>query len=68
MFTIECPNDEAHSDASRRRSRVLVTETRIRALRNTADGILLDIECWCGQWVTLRTGRRVAAPGYGSNL
>lgn len=58
MFTIECPQ---HG------SRVLVTETRIRSLRNTKGQILLDVECWCGTQVTLRTGRRSPAI-QGSNL
>lgn len=49
MFTIDCPS---HG------SPVLLPETRIRGLRNTAAGILLEIECWCGTHVTIRTGRR----------
>lgn len=49
MFVIECPQ---HG------SQVLVTERRIRALRNTARGILLEVECWCGQRVVIRTGQR----------
>jgi hypothetical protein len=53
MFPIECPH---HG------SRVMVPETRIRGLRNTAHGILLDLECWCGTHVTIRTGRRRANP------
>lgn len=52
MFVIRCP---------RHGSRVLVSERRIRALRNTGTGILLDVECWCGQRVLLRTGRRTDA-------
>jgi hypothetical protein len=48
VFTIECPQHEA---------RVLVTETRIRSLRNISDAILVDVECWCGCYVTVRTGR-----------
>lgn len=60
MFTIECPQHDA---------RVLVTETRIRSLRNTTDAIFLDVECWCGRYVTVRTGRpRATWSGYGSNL
>jgi hypothetical protein len=50
MFTIECPTHD---------SRVLVTETRIRDLRNLQGKILLDVECWCGTHVTIRTGRQV---------
>ena len=56
MFAIECPTH---------RSRVLVTESRIRNLRNTDRGILLDIECWCGTHVVLVTGRTAAARSNG---
>jgi hypothetical protein len=48
----------------------LVTETRIRSLRNTADAIMVDVECWCGRYVTVRTGRprpTLATERYGSN-
>jgi DNA-directed RNA polymerase subunit RPC12/RpoP len=48
MFAIECP---------RHGHRVLVPETRIRGLHNTPRGIRLEIECWCGARVTVRTGR-----------
>lgn len=48
MFAIQCP---VH------RSRVLVSERRIRALRNTEHGILLDVECYCGHIERIRTGR-----------
>jgi hypothetical protein len=52
MFAIECPS---HG------SQVMVPETRIRELRNTTEGILLDVECWCGSRIALRTGRRSSA-------
>lgn len=51
MFPIECP---VHG------SRVLVPASRIRSLHNTAEGILLEVECWCGTHVHLHTGRRAA--------
>jgi len=35
----------------------MVPHTRIRRLHNTSQGILLELECWCGTLVTLRTGR-----------
>lgn len=46
---IECP---VHG-------RIMVPATRIRALHNNSyDGILLEIECWCGTMVAVRTGHR----------
>lgn len=51
MFPIECP---VHG------SRVLVPASRIRSLHNTTDGILLEVECWCGTHVQLHTGRHQA--------
>ncbi|MDR7280525.1 hypothetical protein [Catenuloplanes atrovinosus] len=51
MFAIDCPQHD---------SRVLVTERRIRSIDNTEQGIRLDVECWCGRHVTLRTGRRIS--------
>lgn len=48
MLTIDCPTHGC---------RVLVPPTRIRGLRNTTGGILLEVECWCGTSVTFRTGR-----------
>jgi hypothetical protein len=57
MFTIDCPG-HGH--------RVMVPERRIRALRNTSGGILLELECWCGTRVTLATGRRRAHPAFGA--
>ena len=49
MFVIDCP---AHG------SRVLLSERRIRNLRNTDAGVLLDLECYCGHVERIRTGRR----------
>ncbi|WP_327001900.1 hypothetical protein OHA72_43265 [Dactylosporangium sp. NBC_01737] len=49
MFVIDCP---AHG------SRVLLSERRIRNLRNTDAGVLLDVECYCGHIEKIRTGRR----------
>jgi hypothetical protein len=51
MFIIDCP---AHG------SRVLLSERRIRSLRNTNAGVLLDLECYCGHIEKIRTGRRHA--------
>jgi len=48
MLLIFCP---------RHASRVMVPTSRIRDLRNTEAGILLLVECWCGERVRLRTGR-----------
>lgn len=48
MFVIDCP---AH------RSRVLLSERRIRSLRNTDAGVLVDLECYCGHVERLHTGR-----------
>lgn len=51
MFTIDCPN---HG------TRMLLTERRIRSLRNTDSGIILELECYCGHRATVCTGRRRA--------
>jgi hypothetical protein len=59
MFVIDCP---VHG------GRVLVPETRIRALANTAGGIVVVVHCWCGTMVRLRTGRRGAGEHQVSNL
>ena len=60
MFTVDCP---------RHGRPVLLPASRIRGLHNTDAGILLRVECWCGTLITVRTGRRAAAPaGHGSNL
>lgn len=70
MFPIDCPGHGR---------RILVPPSRIRHLRNTATGIRLELECWCGTLVTVRTGRLERQPtagtgrsrraaGHGSNL
>ena len=51
MFTIDCPT---HG------SKVLLTERRIRGLRNVDAGILLEVECYCGHRALILTGRRTA--------
>jgi hypothetical protein len=51
MFAIDCP---------RHRTTMLVSERRIRALRNTPTGIELDVECYCGHVQSIKTGRRHA--------
>jgi hypothetical protein len=48
MFVIDCT---AHG------SRVLLSERRIRNLRNTDAGVLVDLECYCGHIEKIRTGR-----------
>lgn len=48
MLLISCPRHAA---------RVIVPTSRIRDLRNTEAGILLMVECWCGERVRIRTGR-----------
>ena len=40
MFEVYCPSH---------RSRVLLSPSRIEALHNTPDGIVLDWCCWCGE-------------------
>jgi|SoiMetStandDraft_2_1073263.scaffolds.fasta_scaffold2605831_1 hypothetical protein len=52
MLNIYCPTHE---------SEVLVTERRIRQLRNTRLGIILDVECYCGTHVKVLTGRNRSA-------
>jgi hypothetical protein len=48
MFSITCP---------RHGSDVLVGSRRIRSLINSEAGIALEIECYCGRYVLLETGR-----------
>jgi hypothetical protein len=48
VFAVEC---------HRHGRRVLLPQTRIRGLYNTAIGILVQLECWCGARLTVRTGR-----------
>ncbi|HVL82952.1 MAG TPA: hypothetical protein VM367_01465 [Pseudonocardia sp.] len=52
MLVVHCP---------RHGCRVLLTERRIRALLNTPQGIVLEVECDCGERITLVTGRAVGA-------
>lgn len=54
MFAIECPGCG---------SRRLVPPTRIRGVANTAYGIVVAVECWCGATVRLHTGRRANTAG-----
>jgi hypothetical protein len=51
MYIIDCPH---HG------KRTIVPLDAIRSLENTPQGIVLEIECWCGGIVTVVTGR--AAP------
>jgi len=39
MFQVFCPDHH---------SRVLLSTGRIEAVRNTADGVLVEWRCWCG--------------------
>lgn len=36
----------------------LIPERRIRSLTNTPTGIVLSVDCFCGQRHRVRTGRR----------
>lgn len=56
MFLIDC---SSHGRP------ILLTAARIRGLRNTDHGILLELECWCGTRAHLTTGRN--APGVAVN-
>lgn len=58
MFAIQCPTHD---------SEVLLTERRIRRMENTPRGIVMDVECYCGTRVLVRTGRRLAASSLGVN-
>lgn len=51
MLAVFCP---------RHGTRVLLSERRIRALRNTDHGILIEVECYDGERIVLRTGRRAS--------
>ena len=48
MLAINCPR---HGTA------MLLTERRVRSIRNTANGIELTVECYCGHVETIHTGR-----------
>lgn len=50
MMLIRCP---ARGDE-------LIPERRIHSLTNTSNGILMRIDCYCGQRHVIRTGRRAA--------
>jgi hypothetical protein len=52
MFTIYCPEHNAQT---------LIPIDAVLHLQNTADGILLDVECWCGAILTVQTGHGTAA-------
>lgn len=47
---------------SRHGSRVLLSWPRLRWLENTAAGIELTFECYCGEHVEVLTGRLADAP------
>jgi hypothetical protein len=49
MVEIYCPTH---------RSRVLLSASRIEAIRNTGDGPILDWRCWCGTRGSLVHGLR----------
>jgi len=49
MIAVYCP---------RHGSEVLMSERRIRSLRNAPTALELDVECYCGERITVRTGRR----------
>ena len=38
--------------------RLLIFPSQVRALTNTADGIVVEFTCWCGAEQTWVTGRR----------
>ena len=50
MFTIQCPEHGCE---------VLLSESRIRALRLREEGITVDYECWCGHRGSFDSGRPV---------
>lgn len=53
MLLIHCPAAGADE---------LVPERRIRSLHNTDTGIVMHVECYCGQRHTIRTGRLFTGP------
>jgi hypothetical protein len=55
VFEIFCPNH---------RSRVLLTTSRIEALRNTPDGPIVDWRCWCGTRGSMANGRAPVRRGH----
>lgn len=54
MLSVYCP---------RHGERVLLTERRVRAVHNTDDGIVLEVECYDGQRIFLATGRTITDGG-----
>jgi hypothetical protein len=48
MFSVHCP---------RHGSEVLLSESRIRAIDMTGDGLTVRWECWCGHVGAHRAGR-----------
>jgi hypothetical protein len=48
MFTVHCP---------RHGSEVLLSESRIRGLEASTDGMTVRWECWCGHHGSHHTGR-----------
>ena len=59
MLTARCPRDGV---------RVLLSNDRIRALHNTADGIVVELECHDGEYVVVVTGRRATGESPGARL
>lgn len=53
MIAVYCPRHGAD---------VLMSERRIRCLRNAATAVELDVECYCGERITVRTGRLRTGP------
>ena len=52
MLAVHCP---------RHGCRVLLSQDRLRALLNTPDGIVLELECSDGELIVVVTGRAVCA-------
>lgn len=57
MLVVHCPRHGAQ---------VLLSERRIRALRNTPRGIVLEVECHDGERIVLVTGRAAVPGGRGA--
>jgi hypothetical protein len=53
MFDVYCPGHRAH---------VLLDTSRIEAIRNTAEGPMVDWRCWCGARGSLRGGTSSLTP------
>lgn len=53
MLLIHCPRAGVDE---------LVPERRITSLQNTDTGIVMHVECYCGQRHTIRTGRLFTGP------